>query len=514
MKVTKHRRASGAKRSMKGRIHRLLMVVGTASVILTALVSMFVFYNLFQQQVFSDLKNYSELLSGGKYLERAKELADQLKEDRQRVTIIDQKGEVLFDSNARLAVLDNHKDRPEIKDAALTGEGLAVRHSETIGKSTYYYAKQLSDGNILRVSLETNDAMEVFRQILPVFLSLAALILGVCFLAARHLTKRIVRPIEQMAEDIEHIEEKAAYEELIPFSRIIQEQHEDIRVKMLDLEKSSRIRQDFTANVSHELKTPLTIISGYAELLEEGMAKPEDVKHFGGEIHRNASRLLSLINDIIQLSELDGEENEPERTIFDLGKLAVHCVEGMQMKAKKHKVNLSVPVKQGCFWLEASQDRLEEMLTNLCDNAIRYNQPQGTVVVSVERVKRAEFERERSIAPVVLSPEPILDPEVETETYEEIFCEEKKVDTYIKLMVQDTGIGIPKAHQERIFERFYRVDKSRSKATGGTGLGLAIVKHIALRNKAWLLLESKEEKGTKISIWFPEKNNRAPEKSF
>lgn len=220
------------------------------------------------------------------------------------------------------------------------------------------------------------------------------------------------------------------------------------------------MRQEFTANVSHELKTPLTSISGYAELIEHHMASPEDVPRFAGEIHHNATRLLNMINDIIKLSELDATEDSTRpMDSVPLYVLAENCVDMLQLHAEKHQVTLDME-GEPCNIL-GNKEMIEETLYNLCDNAIRYNNPGGTVHVTV----RPQGDK-------------------------------------VLLKVADTGIGIPKEHQKRIFERFYRVDKSRSKATGGTGLGLAIVKHIVTQHGAELSLESEPGKGTTITILF------------
>jgi two-component system phosphate regulon sensor histidine kinase PhoR len=221
------------------------------------------------------------------------------------------------------------------------------------------------------------------------------------------------------------------------------------------------MRQEFTANVSHELKTPLTSISGYSELIETGMAADEDVIRFAGEIHRSSNRLLTLINDIIRLSELDASPHGTDGgcDTVDLYDLAKDCVEMLSVSAKKHHVTMEL-CGESCV-LRSDRRMMEELLYNLCDNAIRYNKEGGTV--KVEAVQK---------------------------------------ENTIRLTVEDTGIGIPKEHQERIFERFYRVDKSRSKQTGGTGLGLAIVKHIVAKQGAKLELVSEEGEGTKITVLF------------
>jgi len=219
------------------------------------------------------------------------------------------------------------------------------------------------------------------------------------------------------------------------------------------------MRQEFTANVSHELKTPLTSISGYSELIETGMATEADVHHFATEIHKNSNRLLTLINDIIRLSELDVSEDAPLMEKINLAVIARTATDMLAINAEKNSVTLSYDGSHG--YIYANKMMMEELVYNLTDNAIRYNNKNGSVDVSV-----------------------------------------KTVDGKVILRVKDTGIGIPKEHQERIFERFYRVDKSRSKSTGGTGLGLAIVKHIVARNNAQLDMDSEPGKGTDIKVTF------------
>ena len=219
------------------------------------------------------------------------------------------------------------------------------------------------------------------------------------------------------------------YEELIPYIEAIKGQHEDVL-------QNARMRQEFTANVSHELKTPLAAISGYSELIQNGMASSEqEICRFAGEIHSNADRLLTLINDVIRLSELDGEEMQETLEQVNLREVAENCVNMLRVSAEKHEVTIDFQGENAVIL--ATRQMTEEVLYNLCDNAIRYNRPGGSVHVMVK----------------------------------------DRLDQAV-LVVQDTGIGIPKEHQERIFERFYRVDKGRSKSTGGTGLGHAIVKHI------------------------------------
>ncbi len=231
---------------------------------------------------------------------------------------------------------------------------------------------------------------------------------------------------------------------------------DDLQVDMME---NAKMRQEFTANVTHELKTPLTSISGYAELIENGMASETDIIRFAQGIHANANRLIILINDIIRLSELDSDEDEVVTEELDLYEMAAACVEMLEPSAEKHHVTISL--KGEHCRIKANRMMIEELLYNLCDNAIRYNNTNGSVEVNVERDR-----------------------------------------DYVVLTVSDTGIGISKEHQERIFERFYRVDKSRSKSTGGTGLGLAIVKHIIVKHHAKLEVESEVGKGTVMKVLF------------
>ncbi|MBE5968998.1 MAG: hypothetical protein E7242_02065 [Lachnospiraceae bacterium] len=225
-----------------------------------------------------------------------------------------------------------------------------------------------------------------------------------------------------------------------------------------------KMRQEFSANVSHELKTPLTAISGYAELIEEGMDDEEKRKEFAGKIKKESARLLRLINDIIRISELDETEKLLEFEKIDLFKIIQDCMDGLEASAGENNIKLildRLPV--GSLSIKADESSIHELIYNLIDNAIRYNKPEGEVHVGL-----------------------------------------KKQDGKIILYVSDTGIGIPKQYRERIFERFFRVDKSRSRKTGGTGLGLSIVKHIAIMHKAEIKVESVENEGTTISVSFKE----------
>ena len=321
-----------------------------------------------------------------------------------------------------------------------------------MNENTFYYAILLDNGTVLRVATNARSIWSVFLSALPLIILIMGIIIAICVTLSQLLTRQLIAPIEEMAGSLEDSNFEAPYIELTPFANMIRTQHTDIL-------SAAKARQDFTANVSHELKTPLTAISGYAELMENGMVGQDKQGHFAQEIRKNADRLLSLINDIIRLSELDrGTEKEVGFEEVDLNQIAAECMEGLKVSAEKRNVTLDF---EGISCpLRANKEMLRELIDNLVLNAIRYNNEGGRVWVSV-----------------TAEPEKIL-------------------------IVKDNGIGIPASEQERIFERFYRVDKSRSKATGGTGLGLAIVKHIVEIHGARLTLDSAPGVGTTVKIEF------------
>lgn len=437
---------------MKKRINRIIVLISLLAITLTTVLVTVIYYNLFRKQITTDLKDYTVLLE--KYIDENSFLGNNAEDSGQkiRITWIAQDGGVLYDSKADTAVMENHFNRPEVQEAFENGEGQSVRKSQTFSDNTFYYARKLEDGSVLRVSRDAKNMYAVFVSALPSIVCVSALLAVLGFVVAQFLTAKFLAPIERFAENMDEDVELCEYQELAPFIDMIKAQHQDIL-------KSAKMRQEFTANVSHELKTPLTAISGYAELIETGMAPAADVTRFAQGIHKSANRLLTLINDIIRLSELDSSEQEEAFERLNLYEMAETCVEMLRMSAEKHNVKMSM-AGEPCA-IAGNKQMIEELLYNLCDNAIRYNNENGAVDVRVEK------------------------------------CGEDVV-----LTVKDTGIGIPKEHQERIFERFYRVDKSRSKTTGGTGLGLAIVKHIVAMHEAELLLESDVGAGTEIRVIF------------
>ena len=365
-----------------------------------------------------------------------------------RITWIDSDGTVLFDSHGDLETMDNHMERPEIAQAVEEGTSSEVRHSSTLEERTYYFAVLLKDSTVLRLSISTDSVYTLYFSLLPVLIGILVIFMVVVMILAHRMTDAIVSPINTM--DLVKPESGCPYEELEPLLARIHRQNEERK-------KNEKMRQEFSANVSHELKTPLTSISGYAELMKDGMVRTEDVPVFADKIYKEAARLIGLVNDIIKISRLDERKIGIEKESVNLLSLAEDVCLRLENVAQKYKVNIdatgTVVVAQGVLQM------LDELLYNLCENAIKYNKPGGHVHIRID-----------------------------TE------------DGHPKIIVEDTGIGIPKEHLERVFERFYRVDKSHSRQSGGTGLGLAIVKHVVEYHDGEISLESEEGMGTRITV--------------
>ena len=480
--------------------------------------------------------------------------------DRFRVTWIDTDGTVLFDTHVDQTTMENHADREEIREAFETGSGSAVRNSSTLTEQTFYEAQRLWDGTILRISAKQASAWALMMDLLWPIVLIALLAIGLSALLARRMARKIVEPLNKL--DLEHPLSNDTYEELSPLLRRINQQHLQIHSQMRKLQhktdefiqitshmqeglvvldkethirsinsaamqifgvgvscvgssfflvnrsqilrnalndaldrghgsavlelngrayrfdmssirsdgnllgavilavdvtesqNAEQMRREFSANVSHELKTPLQGIIGSAELLESGMVRAEDTPRFVGHIRKEAARLVSLIEDIIRLSQLDEGVELPAEQV-DMLQLCQDVKEILSPSAADKQV--TVHITGSGFDVMGVRRMLHEIVYNLCDNAIKYNVPGGSVTIHVENNR---------------------------------------------LVVKDTGIGIPAIHKDRIFERFYRVDKSHSKASGGTGLGLSIVKHAAAYHKAEISLDSTPGKGTTIAIQF------------
>ncbi len=371
-----------------------------------------------------------------------------------RVTWIDAQGEVLFDSE-NSAPADNQQQYAEVRGAMDTGEGHEIRNSEISGESTMFYALKCADGTVLRLSRPISAVRNALTAVSPVMWVLVLVLLISGTLAFR-AAKQIVDPINNL--DLEH-PDQLTYPELAPLIGKIQEQ----RLTILEEEsQKEQMRREFSANVSHELKTPLTSISGFAELMAEGVVTGDKVQEFSRDIYKESQRMISLIDDIIKLSRLDEEAVDPAWEQVDLYALAEETLDALRPAANQQGISLRLTGEHA--EVSGIDQLLHEMVYNLCDNAIKYNRMGGNVEVSVRGGETPS------------------------------------------ITISDTGIGIPEKDQARVFERFYRVDKSHSKEIGGTGLGLSIVKHGAQFHGAEVLLESEPGVGTSITLKFSGKN--------
>ena len=435
---------------MKRKVFLRLAILALVVEVISVAVCAFIYLNTIRASVKGSLAQCAELLAGFSSEEDYIERLQQNTPEGIRITLIGQSGDVLFDS-MESAISDNHLNRPEVVSALEDGSGYAVRTSEANGLDMHYYALRLDGGMILRVSMFASGINSFIGDALPLMLALSLVVVVIALIMAKILTDRLVEPIEKLSSNPDATE--MPYPELRPFA----EQMEKDRYVQQHMEM---LRREFTANVSHELKTPLTGISGYAEMIETGIAKPEDVQDFAGKIRREALRLVGLVGDSIRLSELDSAEKEEDAEQVDLLELAEENVERLNPIADSMGVSVTVD-GEPCY-VTGSRKRLDELVFNLIDNAVRYNKTDGSVAVSV-----------------------------------------KNTEANIIFAVSDTGIGIPSEARDRVFERFYRVDKSRSKRDGGTGLGLAIVKRVAMLYGAEIGLESEENVGTTVSVRFP-----------
>lgn len=381
-----------------------------------------------------------------------------------RVTLVEPDGTVAFDSLAQADQMPNHADRPEVREALASGEGSSDRASATAGYVSLYEAARLASGDVLRLSVDRAGVGTFLRQVIALLVAIAVVAVLVSWLISRHLSRRFVRPILEI--DPSSGDARAPYSELEPLVERLNEQHRELLDRMGQIQDADDMRREFTANVTHELKTPIAAISGAAELIRDGIVRPDDVVDFAGRIYDDAQRLSALVGDILTLSKLDESERVGNREVFgpsdrvDLLATARDVCARLSGRAEVAGVELHV---RGVPAVVVGNARLlDTLVCNLVTNAIRYNRPGGQAFVWV---------LPRDGAP----------------------C----------LRVSDTGIGIPEEAQPKVFERFYRVDKGRSRDMGGTGLGLAIVKHAAAYHGARLMLRSVVGKGTTITVQFP-----------
>ena len=430
---------------MKDRIRYSLIYMGVIAALCAVYFTMQVFEGEMAGQLKSQLRENLRLIETayvGEALGDEPQKLSKFASKDLRITLIDSKGGILYDSDAETIKMENHNDREEVIDAFAKGAGEDLRYSSTLQAKVFYFAKRLNDGKVLRLGMRQANLQQVFSKTIPYLIVLLAAIVAAAILIAFGLSRAFISPLQKLVDQLgtpEWMKIENVYKEIAPLVNTIRKQDLELQLTIEQLsnekQKITHLKDEFTANASHELKTPLTSISGYAELIENDMAKPEDVKMFAGKIHKEALRLQSIANDIITLSKLDGQQGE----LFDLNEkvnlwnVAHGCVEDLSLKASKKSVSVSLDGDKAAE-IQGNSKLLYEMVFNLVDNSIRYTEQGGKVAVVVEPGA---------------------------------------------IVVKDTGIGIPEECQSRVFERFYRVDKSRSKETGGTGLGLAIVKHIA-----------------------------------
>jgi signal transduction histidine kinase len=399
-------------------------------------------------------------------------LLDQIELGDTRVTLVADDGTVLYDSDESPADMANHADRPEIAEALADGDGISERSSSTMGETMLYNAVRLDDGSVIRLSKRQEGYISIFFTLLIPLLCLGAVAALLAWAAASREAKAIIAPLELVDLDHPKRNMENAYQEMVPMLERIENQRQELKRQMRVLADNDRMRREFTANITHELKTPLTAISGYAELIGSGMvASEDDQRDFAMRIYKEAGRLTSLVNDILTLSNLDEAEHSADaaaasvlgtREPVDLPRMLDSVYQRLEGVAAKQGVLLTVSSCPAV--VEGVPRLLDELVYNLASNAIRYNKADGSVLLACG-----------------------------------LNSDERP---YIR--VSDTGIGIAEEEREKIFERFYRVDKSRSKARGGTGLGLAIVKHAAVFHNAELNVESKLGEGTCITVTFPE----------
>lgn len=553
---------------MTRKIFQSIIAVVISVLLLSLALITGVLYNHFETTMLDQLRTTAQFAEQGVEQE-GMAYFDSLHAQNCRVTWIAADGTVKYDNRSSPKTMENHADRQEVREAMENDSGTSVRRSSTLSEHTMYYAKRLSDGTVLRLSMSQRSVLFLMGGMLSplVFIFLAA-----CLLAgvlSYRVSKKIVKPLSEI--DLKHPEQVETYDELSPFLQRIAAQNREIDARMAEIRKQQQefsmitenmseglfvvdrnyqilsynksamqifgmdprqehenllavnrsegfrnavdsalkgrhtqenlelngrvyqiianavcqpdfaedmvgavilvldvtekeaqeqYRREFTANVSHELKTPLTSISGIAEIIRNGIVKPEDIPHFAGKIYDESQRLITLIGDIIKLSRLDENQVPMERETVDMLEMARDVVQQLSSVARKSGVTLVANGTHG--QVQGVRQVLGEMVYNLCENAVKYNRAGGRVWVDVQQVA-----------------------------------------DHVVLRVKDTGIGIPAAEQGRIFERFYRVDKSHSKAVGGTGLGLSIVKHGAALHHATISVSSEPEQGTEITLTFP-----------
>ncbi len=552
---------------MTKKIFASILSVAIVVMLLCVACISYVLYGYFGEIIRNELKNEADIIS--QEIERDNTYLTNMQSFENRVTLVGEDGTVLYDSQADETAMENHADREEIKQAVQNGEAWVTRYSDTLSTQTIYYAKELSDGSVLRIAQEQSMVTFLLKGILAPLIVIVIVTIIIAVILSRIISKKIVTPINELDLDEKEMEEP--YPELAPLVTKIRQQNNRIRTQLAEMEREQkefkditenmsegfllidknmdvlsynsaaikllsegedkgapdtafelnrsksfrtaveeslegihsqqlletegrcynimanpvsehgnivgavivvvdvtekeqrdRLRREFTSNVSHELKTPLTTIYGVSDMMAEGIVKPADVKSFGRNIKDESGRMIGLIDDILKLSKLDEEYVPDETAEVDLYSISRNVIDRLKEKAEENGIKMYLEGESAK--IKGIPSLCDEIVYNLCENAIKYNKEKGSVTVSVKNLREG-----------------------------------------VELSVEDTGIGIPFEYRERIFERFFRVDKSHCQEVDGTGLGLSIVKHAVHRLGGTIDVDSVEGAGTKMIVKFPRK---------
>lgn len=463
--------APQGKRTLSHRVFATIFLCAMAVIVAFTVLGAFFVQNTLADATSANLSQETELIAAA-LNEQQEPIAFLRSLDREdlRITLINKDGSVAYDNEASPSMLPNHGDRPEVVEALENGSGSAERASTTLDEIMLYRAVALDNGQVVRLAQAQPGVAAILLSLVAPMLLIAAAGAVLSFFLARRESRAIIEPLQEVNLDHPRRSYEHAYAEMVPMLERIESQRQELKRQMAVLADNDRMRREFTANITHELKTPLTAISGYAELIANGMVEGEDdLRTFGGRIYREAGRLAALVNDILTLSNLDEAERASDGEAVPIGSTepielsrAIYAVE-QRLEQVARQANVTIGHETKPVVVEGVTRLIDELIYNLAGNAIRYNRPGGTVTLR---------------------------------------CGTND-DGHPYLSVADTGIGIAPEEQGKVFERFYRVDKSRSKARGGTGLGLAIVKHAALYHHASLDMSSELGVGTTITVTFP-----------
>ena len=463
--------APQGKRTLSHRVFATIFLCAMAVIVAFTVLGAFFVQNTLADATSANLSQETELIAAA-LNEQQEPIAFLRSLDREdlRITLINKDGSVAYDNEASPSMLPNHGDRPEVAKAFESGSGSAERASSTLDEIMLYRAVRLNNGQVVRLAQAQPGVAAILMSLVAPMLLIAAAGAVLSFFLARRESRAIIEPLQEVDLDHPRRSYEHAYAEMVPMLERIESQRQELKRQMAVLSDNDRMRREFTANITHELKTPLTAISGYAELIANGMVEGEDdLRTFGGRIYREAGRLAALVSDILTLSNLDEAERASDGEAVPIGSTepielsrAIYAVE-QRLEQVARQANVTIGHETKPVVVDGVSRLIDELIYNLASNAIRYNRPGGTVTLR---------------------------------------CGTND-DGHPYLSVADTGIGIAPEEQGKVFERFYRVDKSRSKARGGTGLGLAIVKHAALYHHASLDLSSELGVGTTITVTFP-----------